>query len=287
MIHEIYPKEYKVEYVNCTPEKNDIILFFDGENIFCRLENDEITYPCFYDFPVADDLDVKYIYLFSIDDERFFMPDIQSSKQIKSPDGYEWHPVSAFFRTANPRHLAFATVTAQELYKWYASNEYCGSCGVTMTHSGTERACVCPKCSLIVYPKISPCVIVGVTHENNLLVTRYRNRPFRQYALVAGFVEIDESFEDAVHREVFEETGVRVKNIKYYKSQPWGISSTILAGFYCELDGDPTINFDKVELDEALWLPREEIPPATLDIALTAEMIELFRTSGSHSQGNV
>ena len=284
MIHEIYPKEYKVEYINCMPEPNDIILMFEGEDIYCCLEHDEIKYPHFCDLPVTHGLEVKYNYLFSIDEERFFIPDAHMAKHIKSPDGYERQSVSSFFRTASPRHLTFAAITAQELYKWYISTQYCGSCGAMMSHSEEERACVCPQCDLIVYPKISPVVIVGVTHGDNLLVTRYKNRPYRQYALVAGYVEIGESFEDAVRREVLEETGVRVKNIEYYKSQPWGVTSTILAGYYCQLDGDPTINFDEKELEEALWLPRGEIPPKTLDIALTAEMIELFRTNFSRFQ---
>jgi len=71
---------------------------------------------------------------------------------------------------------------------------------------------------------------------------------------------------------------VHVKNIKYYRSQPWGFTSTLLAGFYCELDGDPDISIDENELSEAIWLPRNDIPPANNDIALTAEMMEMFRT---------
>ena len=147
-----------------------------------------------------------------------------------------------------------------------------------MAHSETERACVCTHCNQIIYPKISPCVIVAVTHGENLLVTRYKDRPYRHYALVAGFAEIGEALEDTVRREVLEETGIRVKNIRYYKSQPWAFTSTLLAGFFCELDGDPTINFDENELSEAIWLPRGEIPPAVLNIALTSEMMEVFRT---------
>jgi NAD+ diphosphatase len=133
-------------------------------------------------------------------------------------------------------------------------------------------------CGLVQYPKISPVVIVGVTNGEKILVTRYKEGSFRDYALVAGFVEIGESLEDAARREVFEETGVHIKNLKYYKSQPWGFSSSILSGFFCQLDGDPTITMDKNELSEAIWLSYNDLPPADANIALTMEMMEVFRT---------
>jgi len=160
---------------------------------------------------------------------------------------------------------------------WYKDNAFCGRCGKKTILSKDERAVICESCEQIIYPKIAPCVIVGVSNGDFLLLTRYKNRPYRRYALIAGFVEIGESLEDAVKREVFEETGVRVKNIKYYGSQPWGFTHTILAGFFCKLDGDPKITMDEDELSEAVWLQRQAIPPAISDIALTSEMMEMFR----------
>ena len=141
----------------------------------------------------------------------------------------------------------------------------------------TVQTGVCPECGQIEYPKICPAVIVAVTHGDKLLLTRYANRPFQNYALIAGFVEIGETLEDTVHREVMEEVGVKVKNLRYYKNQPWAFTDTLLTGFYCELDGDPAITLDHNELCEGVWLSREEIPSRENDISLTAEMIERFR----------
>ena len=136
---------------------------------------------------------------------------------------------------------------------------------------------VCPACGNTEYPKICPAVIVAVSDGERLLVSRYRDRPFRGWALIAGFVEIGETLEDTVRREVLEETGLRVKNLRYYKSQPWSFSDTLLAGFYCDLDGSDAIRIEEDELSEALWLPRGEIPPRGNDVSLTAEMMERFR----------
>ena len=109
------------------------------------------------------------------------------------------------------------------------------------------------------------------------MLTRYRGRPFKRHALVAGYNEIGESIEDTVRREVLEEVGLRVKNLRFYKSQPWTFTDTLLMGFYAELDGDDTITMQEDELSEALWFHRSEIPQDYSAISLTGEMIEMFR----------
>ena len=108
-----------------------------------------------------------------------------------------------------------------------------------------------------------------------LLITRYRTG-FAHNALVAGFTEIGETLEETVAREVMEETGVKVKNIRYYKSQPWGMAQDILAGFFCEADGDQMVRPDGEELKYAEWVRREDIVPQPNDLSLTNEMMKLF-----------
>ena len=126
---------------------------------------------------------------------------------------------------------------------------------------------------------IAPAVIVGVINRDRICLTKYAHG-FDQYALVAGFTEIGETFEETVIREVKEEIGVNVKNIRYYKSQPWAISDNILAGYFCEVDGDPTIHMDENELKSAAWYRPEEIVLQSDDYSLTNEMMSLFK-SGS------
>ena len=109
------------------------------------------------------------------------------------------------------------------------------------------------------------------------MLTRYKDRPFKHYALVAGFNEIGESIEETVHREVLEETGLRVKNLRFYKSQPWVFTDTLLFGFFAELDGSDKITVQEDELAEAGWFHRSEIPEDQSRISLTGEMMEQFR----------
>ena len=275
MLHDIAPMKYHVEYEDLLPGPGDTVFVFTDEGVYCRVDGNVMGFPRYAEFHDSDS--VKLRYLFSIDDERFFMPDVRNTVELAIPGEYTVQE-AGISRIAGPKHLAFASITARELYEWYSARKYCGCCGKETVHSETERSCVCPDCSITEYPKISPVVIVAVTNGENLLVTRYKDRPYRRYALVAGFGEIGESHEDTVRREVFEETGIRVKNLRYYKSQPWGFSSSLLSGFICDLDGDPTITVDEKELSEAIWLPRNEIPPSDSDVALTAEMMEMFRT---------
>ena len=117
---------------------------------------------------------------------------------------------------------------------------------------------------------------MAVTKGDALLVTRYRNG-YNHNALVAGFTEIGETLEQTVAREVMEETGLKVKNIRYYKSQPWGIAQDILVGFFCEAEGDDKIRMDENELKYAEWVPRDEITLQPDSISLTNDMMKVFK----------
>ena len=176
--------------------------------------------------------------------------------------------------------IAFAVVSAWHLCSWYRDARYCGRCGEKLVHDVNERMMRCPKCGNMIFPRINPSVIVAVTHGDYLLLTKYANRPGAQRtALVAGFTEFAESFEQTVHREVMEEVGLKVKDLRYYRCQPWGISGNIMMGYWCRLDGDDdTIHLDNFELADGAWVSREELRENYTGngIALTSEMIAEF-----------
>ena len=153
---------------------------------------------------------------------------------------------------------------------------FCGKCAERLAPDDKERALRCPKCGNVIYPRINPAVIVGVTNGDRLLLTKYKTG-YGSNALVAGFTEIGETLEETVAREVMEETGIKVKNIRYYKSQPWGMALDILMGFYCDVDGDDTITMDESELKYAEWVKREEIILQPNNLSLTNEMMRMFK----------
>ncbi len=271
MIQDIAPKIYDNHYVEQAPEEEDWLLIYRRGEILCRFADGMIYFP-----KVSEALreGQDTVYLFTISGERFFLLKNRTEEALP---GYGWEkPV--VFREARPKYRGFAGITGQQLDDWYHANQFCGCCGSPMTPDHKERMVRCGQCGNMVYPKICPGVIVAVTDGNRLLLTKYARRPGAvNYALVAGFTEIGETLEETVQREVMEEVGLKVKNIRYYKSQPWSFSSTLLCGFFCEADGGTDITLDTEELAVAEWFERENIPLDDDGISLTREMIGMFK----------
>ena len=185
-------------------------------------------------------------------------------------------------RNVKPMWQSYAACVGINLIGWYRSTQFCSCCGKPLKHSATERAMVCSDsgCRHTVYPSICPSVIVLIRDGNRALLTRYAaaHSQYRRYALVAGYVETGEMPEETVKREVWEEVGLKVKNIQYYRSQPWPISGALLLGYVCDLDGSNQVKLDESELEVAEWLTREEMPNRAYDVSLTSELMEQFRT---------
>ena len=277
MIQDISPKVLNNSYKPEAKLQNDslILIHKDGKLLLKVVEkNSSIDFPRLKDFANKN---IKAIYLFEISGENFFYATELENEDFAIPEGFNFYTMKQLRNYyLNPKHYVFASYTAIQLIDWYEANKFCGKCGKENELSKTERALVCPNCGHTRYPRINPAVIVGVKNGDKLLLTKYRTG-FAHNALVAGFTEIGETIEETVRREVMEETGLRVKNISYYKSQPWGIASDILLGFYCDVDGDDTIIMDENELKYAQWVERKNIELQPLDYSLTNEMMKKFK----------
>ena len=163
-----------------------------------------------------------------------------------------------------------------QLSEWIRNNRFCGSCGSKMNKHETERAMSCECNNLLVYPRISPCIIVLVTKGEQLLLAHNKNFPGTFYSTLAGFIEAGESAESAIHREIYEEVKVNVKNIEYFGSQSWPFPSQLMLGFHAEyLDGD--ITPDGEEIDLADWFHYKDLPQVpTGNISISGQLIESY-----------
>lgn len=276
MIQDIAPHKLDNAFKHVKPAVGNYVFTFRGTKPLFIMGGDTVKLPTFEELPGGFEKNKdKAVYLFSVDEEPVFLilardfegdigPDMKFDfleKVYNIKEG--WVPMAAF--------------TANHLNHWYEEHRFCGCCGSVTGFSETERATVCPECGNIQYPRISPVIMAAITDGERLLCTRYTGRSYKGIALIAGFVEIGETLEEAMHREVMEEVGLNIKELKYYGSQPWGLSDSIIAGFFAYLDGSDKFKIDETELEEAVWLTRDELPPLVDRVSITAAMIEDFR----------
>ncbi|MBC2581817.1 NAD(+) diphosphatase [Clostridium sp. DJ247] len=171
--------------------------------------------------------------------------------------------------------LYYLAGKAFHLINWDNTYKFCSRCGSIVVHKQDERAKACPKCNLVSYPKISPAVITAIIKENKLLLAHNTNFPNKMHSVIAGFVEPGETFEECVSREVFEETGIKVKNIKYFGSQPWPFPDSLMIAFICEY-ASGELKIDGIELDHASWYSADELPNIPVNGSIARKLIDWF-----------
>lgn len=165
---------------------------------------------------------------------------------------------------------------ASQLLEWYNSHRYCGTCGGPTAHHGSERAVVCEVCNKHYFPRINPCAIVLVTRGRQLLLARSSKFNSNFFSCLAGFIEIGETPEQTVVREVMEEVGIEVDNVRYIKSQSWPFPSQLMLGFLAdykagEIDPAPE------EIEEADWYDVDKLPTVpSAKISVAGELIQHF-----------
>ena len=275
MIQDIGVHRFDNSFRVTVPTAQSYVLAFRNNRALMRVgEDGTLALPRLADWGTFPH-DLLCRYLFAIDDQLFFLAE---REPVQACEGFSFEPIYAL-RQAEPRWLAFAGETAYQLHGWYRDNRYCGRCGAELGHVPTSRELACASCGNVVYPRINPAVIVGVTNGDAILITRYAQGR-RKPALVAGFAEFGETLEGTVHREVGEEVGLAVTNLRYYTSQPWSFTDTLLSGFFCDVAGDPTIHVDHDELSWGEWVRRDDLSAelgGRYDTSsLTNEMIALF-----------
>ena len=261
------------------PQPEDIALCFQGNQVLLKRNTDDtLELPRIRQAAswsanwTAWNTD-RFRYIFRMDGKNYFLWMGESEELADSAYTFE---STRQLRQLISKDVCYAIMTAWHLFVWYRNNRFCGGCGTPTVHDDKERMLHCPHCGNMIFPRISPAVIVAITDGDRLLLSKYAGRSFTRYALIAGYIEIGETMEQTVQREVMEEVGLHVKNIRYYKSQPWGVDGNVLMGFYCDLDGSNEIHLDQTELALAEWHPRSNLPAKDDGISLTREMIRTF-----------
>ena len=260
MIEKSIYENYQIDFSDTIEPKEDDILFIFNENRELYLdENKQLP-------KSLDDFKPDFCLFIGIyNDKKAFVINVETEK--------EFYPLQEVYEFNHDLyHIAGKAVLVRD---WYISHRFCGRCGVENQLDEKDMMLKCPSCGQVHYPRIAPAIIVAVRNEGKLLMAKHSYHKTHRYALVAGFVEPGESIEEAVHREVLEEIGIKIKNLKYQKSQSWPFPNSLMLAFTAEYDsGD--IKVDGDEILKAKWFKKEEIERYDSDISISDWLIQDF-----------
>jgi NAD+ diphosphatase len=272
MIHDIYPHRFSNQYLaNRSIGETDYILHYQENTLLLKAKGEELTIPQKKDFPDISDK-MESVFLFSLNEVPCFLV----WDDLKADESQFEYKDIGFFRTTNQKEIAWVSIVGLHLRNWYNQNKFCGKCGSKTQHKNDERAMVCPSCNTVVYPKISPAIIVAIISNDKILLAHNANFVGNWYSLIAGYVDVGETLEETLVREVKEEVGLDVWNIRYYKSQPWALSGSMMIGYIAEADESQAICIDGKEITDAAWFSRGNLPGHPSTISIAGEMIEKF-----------
>jgi NAD+ diphosphatase len=270
MLNEISPGIFDNQYFHYHEIGDDVFLLCYRDNqVLLKKSGDDYEIPQKGDFTESIE---SPVYLFSINSRPCF--GVAESHENNS--SLEFHDIF-ILRNLKSKEFAWIGAVGYQLMTWYNDNRFCGRCGFKTELRKEERAIVCPQCNLVTYPKITPAVIVAITCKNKILLAKGNNYKGDFYTLIAGYVDVGESIEETVLREVKEEVGLDIKNLKYYKSQPWPFSSSIMLGFTAEANDTQQIVIDEKEIKEAGWFDKENLPPHASGVSISGDLIAAFK----------
>lgn len=243
---------------------NPVNLVFCGDTVLVRdadlqLHLDAAAYP----LPSAQRFEPVGLF-----DDRYFRATWLAPGSPPAP-GHQWRKLRALFGVIDDALLAI-TGRAFQIVEWARTHRFCGACGCATVPVPGERCIRCPQCGHQAYPRISPAMMVLIRRGGTILLARHLHSPSGFFTALAGFVEAGESIEEAIHREVQEEVGLRVRDIAYFGSQPWPFPHSLMVAFTAEYAGGDIV-LDASEIAQAAWFGPDDalppVPPLGLSIA--------------------
>lgn len=249
---------------------------FQGSSLLVAKDDEAIQVPLTQDIGSFGITTQRAHYLGSADGNPCKAVEVSSG--ITAPNGWSFEAIRSLFGRIGDGFFSVAA-RALEVLEWDRTHRFCGTCGAATTLKHGERARECPACGQLSYPRISPAVIMAVVRDERILLARARRFPPGLYSVLAGFVEPGETLEECVAREVREETGVEVKNISYFGSQPWPFPHSLMIAFTAEYAGGE-IQIDESELVEAGWYAADALPDIPDPITVARRLIDWFTAAG-------
>lgn len=248
---------------------------FDKGHLLTKIKTDRFCIPRASDFTASGFTPPTGLYLGSFNGKPCYAGELESESIV---DGnFKLKNLRTLFGLI-PDELIWVAGRANQLIYWHQTHRYCGKCGHVTQDKTDERAKRCPQCKQINYPRLSPAVIVAILKDNQILLARNRRFKLPFYSVLAGFVEPGESLEECVKREIKEEAGITVKNIRYFGSQPWPFPDSLMIAFVAEY-ATGEIVVDRLEIMDAGWFSKENLPNIPPSISIARQLIDWFARS--------
>ena len=252
---------------------------FSENKLLVSQKPESVTIPLLVDLSELGLTMMQQNYLGQLDDRHCYA--VEVAEGTIPPAGMTFEGLREVYGRLH-EDLFWIAARAVQVVDWDRTHQFCGRCGVPLKTSQTERAKECPQCGLLHFPRLAPAIIVLVERGNELLLARSRHFMPGMYSVLAGFVEPGESLEEAVMREVREEVGISVKDIKYFGSQPWPFPHSLMIGFIAAYAGGK-ISLDDSEIEDAGWFTADRLPRIPGKISIARKLIDWFvDKQGSH-----
>lgn len=251
---------------------NALWFILDDGSLLTKIEEDQYGIPNSAELESLEISLSNELYLGTLDGRPCFAGALEKGGP---PDGkFKFKNLRALFGVI-PDEFIWVAGRANQLINWRLTHQYCGKCGRKTEDKTDERARICPGCHNINYPRLSPAVIVAVLRQDRILLARNKRFKLPFYSVLAGFVEPGESLEECVAREIEEEVGITVENIRYFGSQPWPFPDSLMIGFLADYAGGE-ISVDGSEIIEADWFSKDNLPSIPPRISIARQLIDWF-----------
>ena len=246
-------------------------IFQENKLLVCQ-KPESLTLPSLMDLDELGLIVIRQHYLGQLDNHHCYTGEV--AEGTNPPTGMSFEGLRQVYGRLDEA-LFWIAARAVQIIDWDRTHRFCGRCGIELKMKTTERAKECPQCGLLHFPRLAPAIIVLVERGNELLLARSRHFLPGMYSVLAGFVEPGESLEEAVVREVKEEVGMDVKDIKYFGSQPWPFPHSLMIGFTATYAGGQ-ISLDDSEIEEAGWFTADNLPRIPSKISIARKLIDGF-----------
>jgi NAD+ diphosphatase len=244
---------------------------FKINELLVEINDKEIKIPHRNNWEELNISPIRTQYLGTLKDNPCYSAEVDY--KTNSPDGMEFRDLKSLYDDLEEDIFLLAG-KASQIVRWDRNHQFCGRCGTSTEKLNDEIAKICPECGFKSYTRLSPAVITAIIKDGKILMAKHGYRG-DMYGLIAGFVEPGETIEEAVRRETMEEVGLKVKNIKYFGSQPWPFPNSLMIAFTADYESG-AIQVDGNEITSARWFTTDELPRIPSKMSIAGELIEWF-----------